>query len=412
MKSVDDQYKEWLADQTFDNPPDKDLVKETLIKELEFLSGMDAKTYILYRKWVEIQEKYPARSGVEVTNFFFGESQEQYPELRKYKANIWIPDDPQDYLKLEPILIKHTEDNVNQWNELRVFMSSMINNSNIGRQMFYTVVDNKTGKYLGLICASGDFMDLTPRDTYIGWTREQRTKGMLNHTCIGSTIVPSQPLGYSYVGGKLIALLTISDVVERDWNESYEDKLVGFTTTSLFSSYSQYQNLSYWTKRGHSAGSIKFEPSREAVKLVREWLKYNHTRRYFEWYYGKQVTSKGTEMTLKRDHKQRSLAFAYAKLKIPKELYEANHARGIYFCPLFTNTNEYLRQEIDESKLVRRFDNSVPALVAIWKTKYAAKRLRSLLDDGRYNKETLFYDNLVNVSWEKAQEMYMEDVGR
>jgi len=413
MLSVDDQYKEWLESQKFDNPPDEAHVKETLVKELEFLSKMDAKTYILYRKWNEIQEKYPARSGVESTSFFFGESQEQYPELRRYKANIWIPEKPEDYLDLEPVMVRSTEDTVVEWNELRVFMSSMLNNSNIGRQMFYTVVDNKTGKYLGLVCVSGDFLDLAPRDNYIGWSRSQKThSGKLNNCAIGSTIVPVQSFGYNYVGGKLIALLTMSDVVERDWYESYGDKLVMVDTTSLFGSFSIYQNLSYWNHRGHTAGSIKYEPSKPTISLIREWLKYNHTRRYFEWYYGKQVTSKGTEMTLKRDHKQRSLTFTYVKLGIPKEMYEAGHQRGVYTCHLFNNTNEYLRGEIDESKLTKRFDNSVPVLVDIWKTKYASKRLKSVLDSGKYSHGILFYDDLIGKSWAQAQEMYLHDVGR
>ena len=32
---------------------------------------------------------------------------------------------------------------------------------------------------------------------------------MINHTCIGSTIVPIQPLGYNLVGGKLLAFMSI-----------------------------------------------------------------------------------------------------------------------------------------------------------------------------------------------------------
>ena len=41
---------------------------------------------------------------------------------------------------------------------------------------------------------SSDFLDLTPRDNYIGWERVAKTQRMINHTCIGSTIVPIQPL--------------------------------------------------------------------------------------------------------------------------------------------------------------------------------------------------------------------------
>jgi hypothetical protein len=38
-------------------------------------------------------------------------------------------------------------------------------------------------------------------------------QGMLKYTAVGSSIVPLQPFGYNFVGGKLIALLTISEPV-------------------------------------------------------------------------------------------------------------------------------------------------------------------------------------------------------
>jgi hypothetical protein len=62
--------------------------------------------------------------------------------------------------------------------------------------------------------------------------------------------------------------------------------------------------------------------------------------------------------------------------------------------------------------LVRRFNNSVEALSDIWKEKYAKKRVEKLLSDGRYNKDILFYDDIVNKTWEETQEMYLSEVGR
>jgi hypothetical protein len=409
IPSVDDQYKNWLETQRFINPPEEGYVKDVLIKELKFLSSMSVEEYTLYRKWMEIRYKYPKQSGSESISFFFGEEKPQYYELKVMKDNIWIPNDPMDYLKLQPKLVWHDEDTVEDWNTWRTFISTMLNNPNIGRQLFYSVIDEVTGKMLGVLCMSGDFLDLTPRDNYIGWSREHKTSsGMLNHTAIGSTIVPTQPLCYSYVGGKLLALLLLSDVLAKKWKERYDDILVGITTTSIYSSYSQYQNLSYWAKRGHSKGSIKFEPSKETVNLVKDWLRHNHTRRYFEWYHG--LNKNG--QPLKRDHKQRSLSFAYSKLGIPQELVLTNHQRGIYFCILYTNTCEYLRMEIPEEKLIKRFDNSVDVLVKLWKEKYAKKRIEAILKDGRYSTDTLFYNDLIGVTWEEAKEKYLKDVGR
>jgi hypothetical protein len=45
------------------------------------------------------------------------------------------------------------------------------------------------------------------------------------------------------LGGKLIALLCSCDVVEKAFNEKYEETLAGITTTSLYGGYSQYTRL-------------------------------------------------------------------------------------------------------------------------------------------------------------------------
>jgi hypothetical protein len=289
----------------------------------------------------------------------------------------------------------------------------MKNNSNIGRNLNFLIRDKKTGKYLGVTCMSSDFLDLTPRDNHIGWEREAKTQRMINHTCIGSTIVPIQPLGYNLVGGKLLALLCLSDTVEKTWENQYTDKLVGVTTTSLYGKtkqipLSQYDGLKHWKKMGWSAGSVAYEPTKPTRKMIQQWLMKNHTYKYFEWY----VAKKDSGQPHKRDHRNRSHNFTYSKLGIDKKLIKSDHSRGIYFGELFENTKEFLREEVTQDKLVRKFDNSVGALTELWKNKYAKKRLASLTKQGRVSTETHFYDDIIYMNWEECKSKYLNDVGR
>tara|TARA_Y100001933_G_scaffold80544_1_gene81769 strand:- start:644 stop:1513 length:870 start_codon:yes stop_codon:yes gene_type:complete len=289
----------------------------------------------------------------------------------------------------------------------------MKNNSNIGRNLNFLIRDKKTKKLLGVTCMSSDFLDLTPRDNYIGWERVAKTQRMINHTCIGSTIVPIQPLGYNLVGGKLLALLCLSDSVEKTWEYQYKDKLVGVTTTSLYGKtkqipLSQYDRLKYWKKMGWTAGSVSYEPLLPTRKMIQAWLMKNHTYKYFEWY----VAKKDTGQPHKRDHRNRSHTFTYNQLGIDKKLIKSEHARGIYFGELYENTKEFLREEIKEDKLVKRFDNSVEALTDIWKNKYAKKRLASLKKQDRVSKETHFYDDIIYMSWQETKDKYLNQVGR
>jgi hypothetical protein len=393
-------------------------LREKIIKDLTFVSGMDVKEYTLYQKWCEVQEKYPS---IVVNDLWEGqkrvlEDEGQRAAIAEIKDNFWIPSDPEDYLKLRPeMLYTSKQENLPElWNCIRTFSSTMKNNSNIGRNLNFVVRDKVTKKYLGVICISSDFLDLTPRDNHIGWPRELKTQGgMINHTAIGSTIVPLQPLGFNYVGGKLLALLCLSDPVQQLWKKLYGDVLVSVTTTSLYGrtkadGLSQYDNLDHWQKMGFTAGSVSFEPEKDTRYEIRDWLKSNHARKYFEWY----VAKKPSGQPHKRDHKNRSLQFVYSKLSIPKELVRTDHARGIYWSPLYDNSIEYLNKTIGDEQLIKSFDTSVENLTEIWRNKHAKPRIKQLVKKGRNNNETLFYDDLTILSWEEAKNKYLPQVGR
>ena len=433
---IETQYQKWLDSGIVYKDIDLGVLTENVKKDLTFVSAMDVKEYTLYQKWCEVHEKYPT----EEMNTLFGTERQlidpsQRTMIEEVKANIWTPDSPDAYLDLEPVLV-YTDDsgekvstgmdgtNVTQkikrsdlperWNTARTFISTMKNNSNIGRNLNFFAQDKKTGKYLGVVCISSDFLDLTPRDNVIGWEREKKTQGgMINYTAIGSTIVPFQPLGYNYVGGKLLALLCLSDTVQDLWKKQYGDTLVGVTTTSLYgktkaNGLSQYDNLDHWLPMGFTSGSVSFEPERNTRYEIREWLKKNHTRKYFEWY----VAKKPSGQPYKRDHKNRSLSFTYSKLGIPKELIRSEHARGIYFSPLYDNTYDFLCGKCDGNDLKKSFETSTESLSNTWKEKHARGRIGFLKKKNKVSTETLFYDDLIYLTWQETKDKYLSQVGR
>ena len=439
---IDDIETQWTKWQD-ENPASSfmdindDELKERTIRDLAYVSQMDVKEYTLYQKWCEVHEKYPTV----VNQTLFGEEVQlldpkQQIIVDSVKNNIWVPNSYEDYLNLQPVLEytddssiisakgidgsdiqvdnKRSKDLPEKWNTARTFISTMKNNCNIGRNLNFFVKDAKSSKYLGVICILSDFLDLTPRDSVIGWPRELKTQGgMINHTAIGSTIVPFQPFGYNYVGGKLLALLCLSDEVQNLWKKQYGDTLIGVTTTSLYgktklNGLSQYDNLDHWQKMGFTAGSVSFEPGRDTRYLIREWLKAKHSSKYFEWY----VAKKPSGQPHKRDHKNRSLGFTYTKLGIPKEIIRTDHARGIYFSPLYNNSYEFLRGEIKEDALVKSFDTSYESLVDIWKTKHAKSRIKQLVKKDTVSYESLFYDDLIYMDWEETKAKYLGQVGR
>lgn len=372
---------------------DDKTVKEAIEADLEHLAAIGVEEFTLLRKWQEIHDKQWTAKELEL--------------LYNVKAGLWIPESPEDYLKLQPqVIVANAKPHADVWNILRVMTSTASWNHSPGRLGRYTVIDRPTGKYLGIISLGSDFIAIGGRDKYIGWSKDQRigTPKRLNYTAMGSTIVPSQPFGFNYTGGKLISLLVLSDTIENDWNSRYpNERLAGVSTTSLWGQVSQYTRLKYWRKCESTEGQIPLEPSGNSYQLIRTWMKENYPTDM------KRLESKKEDGGIPTHPKARIISFVMTKLKVKPR--HNNFSRGVFFAELYTKTKEFLREESPElgDKL---FDNRVEVLTDLWKEKYAKKRIENVVSSGRYNTDTLFYDALRELSWEECKERYLGDVGR
>lgn len=369
----------------------KDEMKKLLTDDLKKMSSMTVEEYTLYRKWESINDIKWTR--------------EDHQKNWEVKNSMWIPENPNDYLNLDiQVIPVEGEKNSTIWNILRTFVSSAHWNQSPGRFGRFLVKDKRTMTYLGVISIGSDFISLGGRDHYIGWSMKDKMEGKkLNHTCMGSSIVPTQPLGYSYTGGKLISLLTASDVVENYWNERYAEKLVGVSTTSLYGGLSQYNRLKYWHKCDSTTGKIPIEPSEEVYDKIREWIKVEYPKDYHRF------TTHVNEGAIVSHTKPRILNFAYKIFGV--KTIENEFSRGVYFCPLYNNFKDFLSNK-DNNLGDKLFDNSVKSLVEMWKEKYAKKRVNNLIEQNRYLTDTLFYDELIGKNWEDIKNKYLNDVGR
>ncbi|MCK5015976.1 MAG: DUF4338 domain-containing protein, partial [Candidatus Peribacteraceae bacterium] len=247
----------------------KDAIQKILEENFQYLRSLTVKEYTLYRKWVDVQKKYPS---VDQGGFF---DTDEYPELTRVRNNIWIPTTPDSYLEIEPELVMTCNKQTNQnWNILRGMCHSAVWHASPGRLLRYYVIDKPTGKFLGFISLGSDFIGVGGRDKHIGWTTDDKLKkGRLRHTAMGSSIAAVQPFAYNYNGGKLMALLTASDVVQAEWKKRYNEDLVGVTTTSLYGGASMYNRLTHWRKCKSTTGEISIEPSEDVYDIVKEWYK-------------------------------------------------------------------------------------------------------------------------------------------
>lgn len=372
---------------------------------LKLLKSMSVQEYILFQKWDEVNALYPVES--EYSNLFDAEESTMKNEgiIRYLKSQVWNDTSIDD---LDPILVLASDLNESfHWNHLRIMIHSQQNSGAIGRSLNYFVKDHISGKYLGLISVASDFLDISARDNAIGWTRDQRTNEQrIKHTAVCSSIVPVQPFGYNFCGGKLLSLLAISDKVQKDWKDQYGDILVGMTTTSLYGQskgLSQYDGLRFWKRMGYSKGSTAIKPSIEMFDRLVEWSKENAPDLYKKYIIA-QISV--------RDRKNRFLMAVYREMNIPSSLYTSNHDRGVYFARLYENTDAFLRNEISEGDLILKPGLQIQELISYWKRKYALPRSHKLKESKTISSEGLFYDDLSRLSWQEARLKYLSNVGR
>ena len=139
--------------------------------------------------------------------------------------------------------------NSDVWDTLLNITSSHINKAPVGRNIELAVKENNTGKILGFIRLGSPVIYMKPRNEMLGqvWIQNKEFPRRFNDSSMmGFVIVPAQPFGYNYLGGKLLSAICTSHTVREICNKKYDMNLCLFETTSLYGStksVSQYDGM-------------------------------------------------------------------------------------------------------------------------------------------------------------------------
>ena len=217
---------------------------------------------------------------------------------------------------------------------------------------------------------------------------------------MGFVIVPAQPFGFNYLGGKLLSALCTSHDSRRMLNQKYGGPFCLFETTSLYGNIkggSQYDGMKPLLKyRGDTVSNMLMTFGDDVYFEMRDF--------FYEKNGGPLIsllTEKGTPMT---GHKLRTqnkmISFIANNLKehnpdahkkfvefrktqesitTQKRFYNSSYG--------FTNSKEYLLGEADELKKGDLWDRHELENVIQWWRKKATKRYESLKKDGRLRTE-------------------------
>ena len=390
---------------------DFEIEKTKLIENMDYLMTMSVQEQTLYKKWVELQEPSMIQAKAQIASYYdsqwkptdINNKELTIKEIESLDPYVEIIDDPKESTK---------------WAAVRRMIHTMDFTANPGRNVKINVKDRVSGKLLGQISLASDVTAMGVRDNFIGWTKDNKfVDGKLNNTTIASTIVCTQPLGYNFLGGKLVAMMTTTPEVRAYWKEKYKNVLIAVGTTSLYGIHSQYNGIPLFKTLGESAGKISLKPDDKFYDPWHQWIKEHHA----EWY-DENITEErarnGANMGYDRNGpvsgiKQKILGKIFKECGIKANQYHHGFKRGVYFAMMYENGNEFLRNEITEDKLIikDKFKQGTEYINKWWK-KHAISRYTKLHDEGRIKPEHLFYIDAIGISWEEMKVKYLSEVGR
>jgi len=385
---------------------DFDAERKKFIGNLDYLKSMSVQEQTLYKKWQEFNADVYSMT-------------QKASKFSKIESSIWIPSDINNKEQtiseieaLEPYVEMVEQGNTTQneiWTLVRRLIHTMEFTANPGRNLKFYVKDRPTGKILGIICMGSDVTSLGARDKFIGWSKDNKFKdGKLKYTSIGTTICCAQPLGYNFLGGKLVATLVTSSVVRDAWKKAYGQTLVGASTTSLYGIHSMYNGIPHWKTLGESTGKVALKPDDSTYEVWHQWLKDNKADEY-----KRQTTQKEGVAGPVTGVKQKVINMIFKVVGVKPSTYQHGFKRGIFFADIYENGKEFLRGEIEEKdlKMKKKYNDDSDYIMNWWKPK-AIRRYTKLFDEGRIKPEKLFYGDIVGKTWEETKEQYLGEVGR
>ena len=118
------------------------------------------------------------------------------------------------------------------FNTLLEMTASFSPDENPGKTLKLIIKETNTNTIVGFIRFGSPLINSKPRNDYLGGVPDLE---IFNKRAImGFNIVPIQPFGYNYLGGKLLAAICCSHDIRRMLNKKYDTKFCLFETTSLY----------------------------------------------------------------------------------------------------------------------------------------------------------------------------------
>ena len=278
---------------------------------------------------------------------------------------------------------------------MEITTSAPVEKSIPGKQMLWLVKEKNTATVVGMIRFGSPTINSRPRNEWLGNPLDTMNSNVMKRfnesVIMGFNIVPTQPYGYNYLGGKLLAAICCSHDVRRALNKKYNSNICMFETTSLYGSSkssSMYDGMKP-ILRFNGLTDSNFAPliNDNNFRDLNDWFKKRNNGDYL-------VPADASSRKLKTQTKMVSIIKSSLKA-YDQNSYEkfcqifsdaknlTERKRSFYSTYGYDNVPQYLNLETDTLIKKENFDRFELENVIEWWRKKASKRYENLKSDDR-----------------------------
>ena len=272
-------------------------------------------------------------------------------------------------------------------------ISSHINEASVpGKVMLLIVREKQTGKMVGLIRLGSPSINSKPRNQWLGTPLDSMNADMMHRfnqsVMMGFVIVPTQPFGYNYLGGKLLAAICCTHEVREMVNKKWGRDICAFETTSLYGSSktaSQYDGMKPFLRfTGLTESNFVPMIMGEKFQFIHDWFR--------DKVGGELIDPKATSKKMKQQSRMvKIMKKSLGDDPLQQQLEDAlqigldmqEQKRSFVSTYGHTGVPEFLSMKTDSINRAENYDRFYLENVLAWWNKKATKRYDALVSDGR-----------------------------
>ena len=291
-----------------------------------------------------------------------------------------------------PIGYRRNQMQTKTFDTLLEMIASFSQDENPGKTAKYIVKETNTDKIFGFIRFGSPLINSKPRNDYLG---DVPDLDIFNKRAImGFNIVPVQPAGFNYLGGKLLAGICCSSYIRRMLNKKYDTEFCLFETTSLYGNIkgtSMYDGMRpYLRYKGDTQSKFLLTLGEEIYPELKDWFTEKNG--------GEELIHKGAS-SRKLKIQTKMVGIIKASLKqhdtkayelFSKEIAKAGEVttqKRFYMSEYgFSNVKNVLLGKENTLTKAENYDSFELENVVKWWKKKATKRYNNVVADGRVRK--------------------------